>query len=293
MKNTAMPEHEQDHAQAPGGQQDHPEHVGVALDAHRASLKELFPIPPKRAARSKRNGATATVLAAALAAGLWWADPAYHSEHFVTQVGERSTVELADGSQLVLDTATELNVSWHLRSRRVALADGRVHFDVAPSGWRPFTVDAGSAQIRVVGTRFDVWRKADATRVSVYEGKVTVWRDGQEAERILLLPGQQTDVGAEDGAANAPRVRDIGADASAAWKDGRLVFLNTPLLEAISVIQRYRREPIRVLDPHIAQLTLSGVFNIDNAEQLLDLLPGVLPVRIERRADGSAELSAR
>ncbi|GGC11537.1 sensor [Oxalicibacterium flavum] len=268
------------------------EKVGAALDTHRDALKTMFPVPSSRAPRRKRTAAAGTALAALLAAGLWGIDPAYRSEHFVTQIGERSTVELADGSRLVLDTATELTVQWHLRSRRVVLADGRAHFDVAAAIWRPFTVDAGQTQVRVVGTRFDVWRRPDGTSVSVYEGKVAVWRKDRKNAQIVLLPGQQAEVSDVDEAQALSRA-DIAGDTQGAWKDGRLVFLDTPLTEALAVIQRYHRAPIRLADAQTGRLTVSGVFDSRNTDQLLRLLPGILPLQVERKADGSTELGAR
>lgn len=268
------------------------EKVGAALDTHRDALKTMFPVPPSRAPRRKRTAVVGTALAALVAAGLWWADPAYRSEHFVTQVGERSTVALADGSRLVLDTASELTVQWRLRSRRVVLADGRALFEVEPTAWRPFHVDAGMLQVRVVGTRFDVWRQPDSASVAVYEGKVAVWRPEHEDRQILLVPGQRTEVSGGDTRQDLTS-ESVTGDMQGAWKDGRLVFLNTPLAEAIAVIQRYHRAPIRLADEQTGRLTVSGVFDSSNTEQLLALLPGILPVQVARKADGSIELGAR
>ncbi|MBW7903313.1 MAG: FecR domain-containing protein [Rhodocyclaceae bacterium] len=271
--------------------------VERALDDHRAALQAHFPIPPARAGRKRTAGQAGGALAVALLAGLWWADPAWRSETHATRVGQREVVRLADGSELTLDTATRLTVAWHLRTRRVGLEQGRAQFSVSPSAWRPFEVAAGSARVRVVGTRFDVWRKPGITEVSVYEGRVAVWRDGgADDARILLQAGQRAGVPADAGGGagqGGPSVGGFDTERGAAWQKGELVFQNTPLREAAAEIQRYRGQAIRIHGQHVAALQVSGVFASDNTEQLLDLLPGILPVAVERKADGSVDILAR
>lgn len=264
------------------------------VDTHRAELKSIFPVPPARSPRAKRAAAS-TALALLLGGGLWWTDPAYRSEAFATRVGEISSVALADGSHVVLDTDTRLSVEWHLRSRRVALQQGRANFDVAHNVLRPLTVDAGPAQVRVVGTRFDVWRRADATLVSVYQGKVAVWRSAEAQERgVLLRPGEQTSVAASAGEhGEALRVRPLTNPDAQAWRLGRLVFNETPLDEVIAAVQRYRRPPVTLAAPSLARLKVSGVFEVANTDQLLDLLPGTLPVSLHRQPDGGIEIGPR
>ncbi|MGH8443839.1 MAG: FecR domain-containing protein, partial [Solimonas sp.] len=107
-----------------------------ALQRHRDALRERFPLPdadalaprPRRLPKKTVLGALAVLLAAG---ALWSADPAYRREHYETAVGARQAVALADGSTLTLNTGTRLDVSWHLRSRRVALLRGEALFDVA------------------------------------------------------------------------------------------------------------------------------------------------------------------
>ena len=61
--------------------------------------------------------------------------------------------------------------------------------------------------------------------------------------------------------------------------------------EAIAQIQRYRQAPIRLEDPALAQLPISGVFNTDNVEDLLDLFPHILPLTMARDADGTLHIT--
>ncbi|ENO90459.1 FecR family protein [Thauera linaloolentis] len=266
-----------------------------ALDTHRGALQSMFPIPPARPQRKRTaRNAAGTAAAVLLAAAVWWADPAYRSQRFDTAIGELREIALADGSRVVLDTGSAAQVSWHLRSRRVELQQGRAHFDVAPSTLRPMTVAAGDARVRVVGTRFDVWRHAAGTRVTVQEGTVAVWHGARAQESILLQAGQQIRL-ASVLRPDQPLPSGTPADAASlgAWQTGLLVFQNTPLDEALAEIQRYRQAPIRMHGRFGSDTKVSGVFDSRNTDQLLDRLPDVLPLQIVRHPSGEVDVLRR
>jgi ferric-dicitrate binding protein FerR (iron transport regulator) len=217
---------------------------------------------------------------------LWW-DPAHRHEHFATAIGERRNIDLSDGSQIVLDTDSQVDVSWHLRSRRATLISGRALFEVEAAA-RPFHVDAGEIEIRVVGTRFDVNRSGDAIAVIVARGKVAVHARGNERLETLLLPGQQ--LVANGGHLGMPD--SVDAALGTAWTSGQLLFDRTPLGEVVARIQRYRNA-LLVLDPALADLQVSGVFSADRTDEILELLPQILPVEVVRATDGGASIKAR
>ena len=253
-----------------------------AIARLREELKQRFPLPTPTPARPRRPAAKALGLALLVAAAVAWIDPAYRSEHYATAVGQRQAVQLADGSQLLLDSASTVAVSWHLRSRQVELKQGQALFEVTAMRYRPFLVDAGSTRIRVVGTRFNVSRQTQDVRVTVAEGKVAVRASGGEA-LALLEPGQQLHL--HNGIAGQPT--PANAEDVMAWQHSQLVFESTPLGEALEILQRHHRQPIRLLDPGLASLPISGVFDSDHVERLLALLPGILPLTVTHAADGA------
>ncbi|MGC3987744.1 MAG: FecR domain-containing protein [Pseudorhodoferax sp.] len=263
-----------------------------ALARHRAALRERFPLPPpaarvRKGTQRRKPAAAATLAAVCALALLAWTDPAWRTEQFATQAGQRQVLSLSDGSTVTLDTATRLQVSRHLRSRRVALETGRALFEVAPSAWRPFTVDAGAAQVRVLGTAFDVRLWGEDVAVTVLHGHVAVRGAAQDGAQ--LQAGQRADVAA----GRLGPVRSVDAQAATAWREGRFVFQRTPLAEVLREIERYSGRPVRLLQPELAGLEVSGVYRTANAAALLDLLPTLLPVRVQHAADGSATVAAR
>ncbi len=252
----------------------------------REDLKQRFPMPEPKPRNKRTSILGAGLLSLAVLATLVWLDPAYRSEHYLTRVGERQTLNLADGTLVTLDGASELAVSWHLFSRRSELQRGQALFDVAPRVYRPWLVDAGQASVRVVGTRFNVDRHASDVGVSVAEGRVAVAAGGAERE---LLPGQQVR------ASNAGLGALVAVDANAvgAWQGGQLVFQRTPLGEVLDTIGRYQDRPVRLQDARLATLPVSGVFDSAQVERLLALLPSILPVQLGKGADGSVLISPR
>ncbi|HDS1816231.1 TPA: FecR domain-containing protein [Pseudomonas putida] len=250
--------------------------VDEALATCREDLKRRFPLPEPAPARKPRTrGKAVSLVLLALVAGVAWKNPAYRNEHFVTLIGQRQSVQLADGSRIKLDGGSEVRVSWHLLSRQVVLVRGQALFDVSPMLYRPFLVDAGNANIRVVGTRFNVNKYADDVRVSVAQGKVEV--KGRALDRTSQLQaGQQLLVhhGIPDEV-----VAGIAEDATA-WQKSRWVFAGTPLEEVVAALQRYYAQPIELIGPEVGRLPVSGVFNTDQAETLLALLPDILPVTL-------------
>lgn len=257
-----------------------------AIAQLRDELKQRFPMPVPPPRKKRANATRVGLLAVALLAGVAWFDPVYRSEHYLTQVGERQALALADGSRVVLDGASELSVTWHLLSRRTELHRGQALFDVAPRVYRPFLVEAGQASIRVVGTRFNVDRQAREVRVSVAEGRVAV-RAGEASS--TLEAGQQVRVGS----GRLGSVAAVDGSSVGAWRSGQLVFERTPLSEVLATLQRYQDQPVHLQDPGLGALPVSGVFDSAHVERLLALLPSILPVRLDKAADGSVLVSPR
>lgn len=253
-----------------------------ALARHREELRNRFPLPTPTP-RKPRKALGAAALLVLFGAALAWFDPAYQSEQYHTLVGERRLVKLADGSRMTLDSDTRATVAWHLRSRRVQLQSGQALFDVSRTLVRPFQVDAGVAQVKVLGTLFSVSHLDDSVRVNLVRGAVRVNDTTRQRHTVALVPGQQVEV--RQGLLGTPV--PIDADAAIAWKDGRLVFERTPLAEALAQIQRYRKAKIVLDDPSLASLPISGGFDNRNVEALLNLLPSILPLSLDTEADGT------
>lgn len=260
------------------------------------------------AGRSRRwalRGALAFALVASTAAGVWqlqgWRDAQPLAMASVdTARGERKALMLPDGTRIEANTLTRLAVTLHHDRRRVELLQGEAHFSVAADAARPFTVAAGPARMRVVGTRFVVRRDGDRVLVTVAEGQVSVSSVAPDTRMInasaaaagalLLVAGTAVTV-EPDGRITA--VSNADTTAVAAWRDGRIVFDDVPLAGVLAEVARYRPLDLRLADPALGRLRLSGSFRVHDREALRQALPQVLPVTLRRLPDGSVEIVAR
>ena len=273
----------------PAPQQDDSTPADDVIARHREELKKRFPLPSPETRKPKRRSSStpaALLVVLVLVGGLVWLDPAYRTERYNSELGRIQAIELADGSIVTLDGASRIEVSWHLRSRRVELQAGQALFDVTPARYRPFLTRSGSTEIAVVGTRYNVSRYRDDVRVTVEAGKVQV-RAGEAG--LMLVPGEQVLV--HQGRLGTPVRVDAGT--ISAWTEGRLVFDRTPLGEVLEVLQRYRGTHVRMGDAGLAQLPVSGSFDSSRLDGLLALLPKVLPVELVTAADGTLYLNRR
>src|SRR6202035_2168216 len=94
--------------------------------------------------------------------------------HYETATGERLAFTLNDGSQVTLDTQSELKVSFSSAERSVRLTRGQAFFEVAKDAKRPFVVEVNNRRFVAVGTAFDVRVDGDQVRVTMVEGTVRV-----------------------------------------------------------------------------------------------------------------------
>jgi transmembrane sensor len=246
---------------------------------------------PRRARYGRHAGIAATcLLVLGLGAAFYqWlqAQPVYLAT-LHTALGEHKQLKLPDGSLVEANMRTGLRITYYRDRRAVALAAGEASFSVEPDAQRPFIVDAGKGRVRVTGTRFNVRRDGDTVAVAVLSGKVEVSGTLEGSDRpVSVAAGQQVRIDASGGVEQASRV-DVAA--VGAWRQGRIVFDDAPLSEVVREVSRYRAAPVRLAEPALASLRLSGTFSAGDTDALLAALPKVLPVRVRIAPDGVAEV---
>jgi transmembrane sensor len=222
----------------------------------------------------------AALLVAAPAGWLAWRHTPWRewTADVATATGERRTLELPDGSQLVLNTASAVNIAFSATERRIRLVAGEIlittHADPSPTH-RPFLVDTPHGVVRALGTRFSVrYRERGVCRVAVFEKAVEV-RSLAGSTRILHAR-EQTDFSAAR--VNPP----VAVESSAAlWEQGMLLAKDMRLSDVIAEMARYRPGVLRC-DPAVAELRVSGAISLSDTDAGLALLEKTLPVRIGR-----------
>jgi transmembrane sensor len=227
---------------------------------------------------------TATGVFAALGLFFWMPDRNHHS----TGVGEQHVLRLADGTQVRLDTDTRLRVRYDGAARRVILDQGQALFTVAHDNVRPFRVEAGETEVTALGTVFDVRRDPGGARVTLVSGSVAVSDpdDGGARRRWRLTPGQQVATAATDA---FPQTVDPVIATS--WTQGRLIFRNIPLAEAVAEMNRYLPEKIALAPGPLGRQPVNGVFATGDGEAFIAAVTDLFGAQARRQADGSTRLS--
>lgn len=266
-------------------------------EARLRGLMQATQVAPPPPALSRRRFGLRMVAACALpvAAGLLAAPYIFDRDekrlNYATRKGERRQVTLPDGSILHLNGDTRLAAHFGANERRVELAQGEAFFEVQHDTSRPFVVEGGVGQVTVTGTRFNVRRDSESLQVSVESGSVRLesgpwWRHSEHR----LGAGQQAIA-----YAGSPlgEVTQVNVDNLTAWQRGKIIFNNVPLATVISEMNRYLMQPASLDAPALGAYRISGVFSMDDPLAMIDALPAIAPVSLDRLPDGRVRVLAR
>jgi len=247
----------------------------------------------------------------------------YGDGRYATATGERLTVTLQDGSQLTLNTRTQLKVTFTRAERIVRLTRGQAVFEVAKDARRPFVVEANNRRFIAVGTAFDVRIDGAQINITMIEGTVRVERatslkptasasptvtqttmaspKGDAAHTDLdtsaslqpfvttLTAGEQLTVDSE----SQDHVRSADPERVTSWRRGQVIFENTRLADAIAELNRYSDIKIELTDPALADLRLSGGFATGHPNLFIEAITTYFPIQVAKADDHAVILSAR
>ena len=252
--------------------------LAVQKTANRMLSESLLPAAPRRMPRMKY--ALVSVGLLILFFGFMLPDVLIALEaDYSTATGERKVVELSDGSTLTLNTNSAVAVLYSESRRGIRLLKGEAFFSVEKDANRPFVVESASFSARAVGTRYRVRRDGDEVRVDVLEGEVEV--SGPALPALLVTRNQEARFGRNPRNA-LPTTHN---PAASAWLQGRLVLTDVRLADALSEISRYQNGLIRIVNPTLQDLRVSGSFDLSDPIAILETLDQTLPIEILRFTD--------
>lgn len=215
---------------------------------------------------------------------------------YQTGVGERSTVTLTDGSKITLNTRSRVEVNYTPQQRGITLISGQALFEVAHNKARPFVVTAGPRQVTAVGTAFDIRLDGAKVQVTMVEGKVkveptrpTLLQKVAAPERDLVA-GQQL-VATVDSIGS--KVLPADAAKTTSWREGRVVFADTPLPQAVAEMNRYLPSPILIGDASLSRYSVNGMFLTNQPMSFVGAVTAYYPVEARSNANGATVLVPR
>ncbi len=198
-------------------------------------------------------------------------------QEYATPRGQRGVVRLADGTRLILAPDSRLQVArqFGTAATRDVHLEGEAFFQVAHDPARPFLVHAANAVTRVLGTEFSVRAYPGDREVAVVVKSGTV-----ALQDAVLTHGH---LGRVDAGGRTTVTGGVDLDRALAWTEGRLVFKNTPLGEALPELSRWFDLEFRLSDSALASRQLTASFRTQPGEPMVDALALMLDVRAERR----------
>ncbi len=205
------------------------------------------------------------------------------AQSFATAIGEIREVGLPDGSRLVLDSGSRVEARFTASERLLTLSEGRARFIVAHES-RPFIVSAASNEVVATGTIFDVSLIQSRLAVVLIEGSVEVRqrRGGRSGGGQRLEAGQRLVISGE-----AAAVRQRATRGETLWPSRMLEFDDTPLQEAVALVNRYSRVQLRLGDARIGDLRVSGAYRAGDVIGFARSLAAAFSLRLETQPDGN------
>jgi len=261
------------------------------------TLVEAEETPRRPAARILPLAAAAMLILVIAAVWLWAG--LRNPSAYVTAVGEQHTYKLRDGSVVILNTGSRIEVEFSNNIRNVRLVSGEAIFTVEHDLTRPFIVHAGNTTVRALGTTFDVRRRgAGSTDISVVEGAVQV-ASSDQAEKVaaalesphvtpsIPIPLQlQAGEAARVENGHISRRAHLTTADELAWRERRFVFRETPLSEVAAEFNRYNRIQLKVAGPSVREKLVSGIFDVDRPQSIVLFAQEDPSLAVEPNADG-------
>lgn len=210
---------------------------------------------------------------------------------YKTVAGEFLSATLSDGTTLLLNTSTALDVIFSQDERLIRLHSGEVLVRTGPDQEsadrvRPLSLVTDQGSVWTLGSEFAARCLAEMTLVTVATESVRATPQLALQDGRTVLQGQQCRFTRDAVVAVAATPRDY-----LAWQRGQLVASETPLRGFLAELNRYHSGILRC-DEAIATLKVSGVFQLNNVDQALDVLAQVLHLRLHRYTDYWIQLSA-
>lgn len=182
---------------------------------------------------------------------------------------------LPDGSDITLNLNSKISYpeKFDKKARRVKL-EGEAFFEVEHNPKQPFIINAGDANIKVLGTSFNVNAiKGKDVEVSVTTGRVQLFKvdsiSGDTAS-VILKAGQK---GVLYKSASKPEKLDEQVEPDEMfWMNRTLMFKQSKLHKVIQLLEKYYNVDINVSNQAVLNCSYSATFTNANIDDIIEMI---------------------
>jgi transmembrane sensor len=261
-------------------------------------LSEIFQAPPRKKSYALRYAMAASFLSACMGVFLllqFTTENKTPELAYQTAVGEQRKIILDDGSTLILNTDSQVQVIYSTKQRLLLLSRGEIHIDVAHDTSRPLRVVANDKVVQAVGTAFDV-RLLNSNKVKLWvtEGRVAIANNKHIANpaalekeplkdpNLFISKGEKAILSSSS--QQVEKISDGEMSAQLSWQQGNIVFRGETLDEAVLEFNRYSDKTFVIQDTSLKHIRIAGVFKIGDTSSLLSTLRNNFDIRYEQDA---------
>lgn len=194
-------------------------------------------------------------------------------------------IELPDGTKVTLNSGSKIRYDKreNQNERRVSLS-GEAFFEVVRDTLRPFVIDAGGTRVEVLGTSFNVnaYRNNDKVEITVASGLVAFSSKDAEDELILLKAGNTA---VYDRNRSELKLQATANPNAFSWKTREIFFENTPLIEAIRLINKVYSSNLVLVNPDLNECAITVSFKNQSLDAVMNVLQSTLDLSFEKHGD--------
>lgn len=190
-----------------------------------------------------------------------------------TNPGMTTTVDLPDGSKVYLNSESSLTYpSFFSEDKRCVQLKGEAFFEVQKDPEHRFIVSAPNhTQIEVLGTSFNVeaFERDSFVSTTLVEGKVCfAYQKNQQPATVVMKPGQKL---IYNTTSSQVKLIQTSGETETAWKDGKIVFLATPLPEALRMLEKRFNVDFVLSNNRLRTEAFNGSFTNQRLERILEI----------------------
>lgn len=199
-----------------------------------------------------------------------------------TNKGVKSSVVLPDSSQVWMNSDSKISYPANFTgSTREVMVSGEVYFEVKKDSSKPMIVSTNkNFQIEVLGTKFNLkaYDNEEEAVAMLYSGEIRIKRyiKGNSKPKVVLVEPMEKVIIASDNISTPTKPKDTNIYNS--WKNGTLVFDNTPMNEVIKKIERWHGSKFVIRDSSILNHKITAKFDSESAIQIMEMIRYTSPV---------------
>lgn len=201
-------------------------------------------------------------------------------ETLVVENGQRQHITLGDGTAISLDAGSSLSYPKEFDGEtREVFLNGEGYFEVVSNPDKPFIVHANHAEVKVLGTKFNVraWQVDRRVSVSVAEGRVSLKPGHSDTHgQVIIVKGQSSTL-TENGLPTQPQLVDINRILG--WMNNEFFFDDAPLREILFQLERWFDVQFFLADSSVELEQLTLHVQDKSLEEILQLISALTDLR--------------